>query len=125
MDMSKLIRGWTMGLDMSLSKRNKGTYEEAGYWRKANQIHAWFVKNVQGGVDDCNEYSVDYDQLLELKALCEEVIKTKNSDLLPPQSGFFFGSTEINEDYYHYLHITIETINKLSPESRYYYSSSW
>ena len=23
------------------------------YWRKANQIHAWFVDNVQQGNDDC------------------------------------------------------------------------
>ena len=23
------------------------------YWRKANQVHAWFVEQVQGGKDDC------------------------------------------------------------------------
>jgi len=27
--------------------------ENVGYWRKANHIHAWFVENVQNGVDDC------------------------------------------------------------------------
>ena len=25
----------------------------AGYWRKANQIHRWFVQNVQGDEDTC------------------------------------------------------------------------
>ena len=25
----------------------------AAYWRKANQIHGWFVKNVQDDEDDC------------------------------------------------------------------------
>lgn len=25
---------------------------EVMYWRKSNQIHNWFVKNVQNGVDD-------------------------------------------------------------------------
>jgi hypothetical protein len=40
--------------------------EEAAYWRKANQIHQWFVNNVQGGVDDCKEYYVSRDQLREL-----------------------------------------------------------
>lgn len=25
------------------------------YWRKANQIHDWFVKNVQDGIDECQE----------------------------------------------------------------------
>jgi len=23
--------------------------EEVGYWRKANAIHSWFVKNIQNG----------------------------------------------------------------------------
>jgi len=48
---------------------------EVGYWRKANQIHKWFVDNCQDGVDDCKEYYVDRDKLKELKQLCEDVIK--------------------------------------------------
>ena len=32
--------------------------ERIGYWRKANQIHNWFVENVQGGEDDCKKYYV-------------------------------------------------------------------
>ena len=27
-------------------------------WRKANQIHSWFVENVQSGKDDCGMYYV-------------------------------------------------------------------
>jgi len=26
------------------------------YWRKANQIHNWFVENVKDGVDNCGNY---------------------------------------------------------------------
>ena len=37
------------------------------FWRKANAIHAWFVKNVQGGVDDCGNYYADRDLLTELR----------------------------------------------------------
>ena len=36
---------------------------DVGYWRKANQIHHWFVENVQGGKDDCNQYPVAREQL--------------------------------------------------------------
>jgi len=36
------------------------------YWRKANQIHNWFVDNVQGGDDDCREYGVSIEHLKEL-----------------------------------------------------------
>jgi len=33
--------------------------EDVGYWRKDNHIHQWFVKNCQGGVDDCGLYEVE------------------------------------------------------------------
>lgn len=48
--------------------------EEVAYWRKANQIHAWFVENVQDGKDDCAEYWVTHDQLKELVRLCKQVL---------------------------------------------------
>lgn len=47
--------------------------EEVGYWRKANQIHQWFVDNVQEGVDNCSEFYVSINQLEELLKLCKEV----------------------------------------------------
>ena len=33
------------------------------YWRKSNQIHKWFVDNVQGGNDNCGEYYVSHEKL--------------------------------------------------------------
>ena len=48
--------------------------EAVGQWRKANQIHNWFVQNVQGGEDDCGEYVVSRFQLERLKATCEELL---------------------------------------------------
>lgn len=44
------------------------------YWRKANQIHAWFVENVQGGEDKCNTHRVEREQLVELRDLCKRVL---------------------------------------------------
>jgi hypothetical protein len=49
--------------------------EELMYWRKANHIHAWFVDNVQNGVDDCGNYDVSEKKLRELLSACEEVIR--------------------------------------------------
>lgn len=49
--------------------------EDVGYWRKANQIHNWFVQNVQNGQDDCKSHYVAYEQLLELKELCKKVLE--------------------------------------------------
>ncbi len=47
--------------------------EYAGYWRKANHIHKWFVKNVQGGIDDCGTYEVSQEELKELLGLCKTI----------------------------------------------------
>jgi hypothetical protein len=44
------------------------------YWRKANQIHRWFVENVQEGKDDCEEYYVERADLIRLRDLCKTVL---------------------------------------------------
>ena len=83
-------------------------------WRKANQIHAWFVDNVQNGEDDCGEYSVDTGQLSDLVDLCKKVLANRElaEELLPTQAGFFFGGTEIDDYYFQDLE---DTIKKLEP----------
>lgn len=47
---------------------------ELMYWRKANQIHNWFVKNCQNGVDDCERYVITVADLMKLKELCEKIL---------------------------------------------------
>lgn len=103
--------------------------EEAGYWRKANAIHRWFVENVQRGVDDCGNYYVEKSQLLELLDLCEKV-RADNSladSLLPTASGFFFGGTDYDEWYFEDINNTINIIKEAveGGDADYYYSSSW
>ena len=49
--------------------------EDVAYWRKANQIHKWFVDNVQDGEDNCGTYYVGEDQLKKLLDMCKEVLK--------------------------------------------------
>lgn len=56
-------------------------FQNCAYWRKANAIHAWFVENVQNGVDDCDTYLVTRDQLEALKEACEIVLsKVQTTD---------------------------------------------
>jgi len=87
----------------------------AAYWRKANQIHAWFVRHVQNGEDECREHHVPREKLMELVALCKTVIAEpeKAPELLPTQSGFFFGGTEYGEYYFEDLKDTVEQIEKV------------
>ena len=103
---------------------------EVGYWRKANAIHQWFVNNVQGGEDECNLHSVSREHMLELKDLCTRVIENPAlaSELLPTSAGFFFGSEEYNEYYFHTLRQTITIIDAclaMSSEWEFGYCSSW
>jgi len=110
-------------------KKVKYIIEEAGYWRKANQIHRWFVENVQNGVDNCGDYYVGSEKLAELLDLCKKV-KADHSladELLPSASGFFFGGTEYDEWYFNDIENTIDVLEEALKDDRadYYYSSSW
>lgn len=110
-------------------KKVKYVIEEAGYWRKQNQIHRWFVENVQKGVDNCGDYYVDRDDLETLLKLCQKV-KADNSladGLLPSASGFFFGGTSYDEWYFDGIDNTITILEEALSDERgeYYYSSSW
>ena len=104
---------------------------KVGYWRKSNQIHQWFVANVQGGEDDCREYNVEREQLRELINLCKQVSENHDlaEELLPSQGGFFFGSTDYDEWYFGDIEETItmlEGVLKETPDNwDFYYQSSW
>lgn len=166
-----------MGLDMYLirkkkSKNNKKIYddmewEEIAYWRKANEIHKWFVDKVQDGVDDCRYYLVKKEDIQELIDICNKILRetklidalvltrdyyqTKDGtsehikeygpgkvidkpeiceELLPTQSGFFFGDTEYDEWYIDDIKYTkdrLQAILDLLDLDKWdiYYHSSW
>lgn len=92
-----------------------GIKVELGYWRKANAIHSWFVKNVQEGIDECQDSPLAYGHLEKLKAGCEQVLAdhSKAAELLPCQSGFFFGSAHFDEWYFKDLEKTVKIIDAI------------
>ena len=59
----------------NLYSKQSTIFETVASWDKANQIHAWFVNNIQNGVDNNSYYFVTEDDLLDLKEICEKVIK--------------------------------------------------
>lgn len=122
-------------------KANRVKYieEEVGYWRKANHIHNWFVQNIQNENDNCGEYYVGIDDLINLLDVCKQVKEnpSKGEELLPTTSGFFFGDTEYGELYMKDIEYTIQLIEETLSEKvkdengreyyngDYFYSSSW
>lgn len=103
---------------------------EAAYWRKANAIHSWFVKEVQSGVDECESHEVSRVQLFKLIEACLMVKEHPPlaPALLPTKSGFCFGDTEYNEWYFECIDKTIVMLERALtlPESWVFeYRSSW
>ena len=146
------ITKWWKQIDVDLSKLTNLEFHIA-YWRKANAIHKRFVDNVQDWKDDCGDYYVSMEDLQKLVEICKKVlaslesqklktIKVKNKfdwkfenvnvypnvdlamELLPPQEGFFFWWTQIDEWYVEDLKNTITQLSDLSDDYEYYYSSS-
>jgi hypothetical protein len=138
---SKYVSGWEFRRDSNYAKlvemfgieptKDSPSFDVSitiGYWRKANAIHHWFVDNVQNGVDDCRRAYVSRDILAELRTLCQRVIDDPEQagEVLPTQSGFFFGGTEYDEHYMDDLRDTIRIIDQcLTYDCDLYYQSSW
>ncbi len=67
----------------------------------------------------------------ELRDDCKSVLSNHSlaEELLPCESGFFFGSTEYDKYYYNDLEYTVELIgnilDKYSSEHTFSYQSSW
>ena len=124
----------------------RSSYEQVAYWRKANEIHKWFVDRVQGGTDDCEFHrEVTKGDLKELAAACRDVLLhgvCADGDavmavdyeycrkVLPTQSGFFFGGAEYDKWYVRDLRKTAEVCEELADSTDFdsqmiYYVSSW
>jgi hypothetical protein len=129
-----------MGLDQYLFRELPPTddpevsdREEVAYWRKCNQVHAWFEAHVaKGELENCERYAVDFEQLAGLVGTCKQVLADHSlaESLLPTQSGFFYGSTDYDEYYFGDLESTVEQLEPLladqaAASGRYHYWAWW
>lgn len=96
-----------MGLDMWLigvktgyvDGKIEGVFEELVYWRKANGIHGYFNRIVNGGVENLRMHHISPSELENLKGECEKALEKEDpSELMPLEQGLYFG----NADYYEY-----------------------
>ncbi|EKB7620541.1 hypothetical protein OPL82_002500 [Enterococcus faecalis] len=108
-----------MGLDMWLyeKEQEKGEAQEIGYWRKANQIRAFFASYAPELIGENIEMlAVNKEMLLELKRRINCCLTERNenisSELLPTSEGFFFGSSEYDGWYYEQLENTLPIIEE-------------
>ena len=127
--------------DLRISRQ---TNYEVGYWRKANQIHNWFMQNCarrdeyDNPIDDCRPIEITVDKLEELLDTCKKVLADHSlaGSLLPTADGFFFGSTEYDDYYFGEIEQTVEIIEPVLKFAKHkleikdyvwevYYQASW
>lgn len=130
-----------MGLDMYLTKRGKTSKEGEGreicYWRKANAILNWFDHNLESvkqqeipektgvldreGVRNTTPYRVKKEELEKLLSDCKKLLAGDRTAASIPRdlqrvSGFFFGSTLIDDWYWEDIQDTVKMLEEELPE---------
>ena len=151
LDMWLYKRGHTVHDEMT-GKTYVEDPEEIGYWRKFNALHAYILE-LTNSPDDTNCEPVDLsksdvetilDTLNQVRSILEKGVKLEEDDgdwylfdedtsdaaaeLLPPRSGFFFGSTRIDSYYYYDVCDAIsifENALKLINENEEIYYDGW
>ena len=86
------------------SVQTEATYQ-IGYFRKFNALHSYIVKTFADGIDECQEILLYKEDVEQIKKVLDDVLNAhqqveKAKELLPTQSGFFFGGTDYDEYYF-------------------------
>lgn len=129
--LERAIKAAGLPADQLASQAPSATLQmTVAYWRKANAIHSWFVRNAQNGVDECQRAHVSREQLAALRDQCVKAMQTQDPGELLPTGGFFFGSVAADEWYWKDLETTAARINDLLASNdltacEFYYQSSW
>lgn len=81
----------------NLYSKQSTIFETVASLEKANQIHAWFVNNVQNGVDNNSYYFVTEDDFLELKEICEKVLELNPYNLNKDSYLLYYSANNLIE----------------------------
>lgn len=100
-----------MGLDIFFSKQ-----KEIGYFRKVNFLVKYF-EDLGYTIENLVPISVSKDDIITLRDKCQSVLDNPKQaqEILPTTEGFFFGSTEYNENYFDDVKQVLAYCNKLIP----------
>jgi hypothetical protein len=101
--------------DNEINHQWRSLRTEVAYWRKANQIHNWFVVHVLNGVDECGTYEVRKESIQELHNLCVGILfkKATPQKVLPTKSGFYYGSTDYDHFYMYEIKQTASILENI------------
>lgn len=97
--------------------------EEVAYWRKANQIHGWFVNNCEERIADV-KYDVTREDLENLLDTCEKVLGILNKSKMETTQvvGGWKGGEQYNVD--HEVYVDTDEIMELLPPTQGFFFGS-
>lgn len=120
-----------MGLDIWFSRKKS---KEIGYFRKVNFLVRYFA-DLGFDVSEQTPFEISREDAEILLSRCNEILKdhSKAALLLPTMSGFFFGSTEYDSDYFHSVlevrdyvqEKLIPQLDDLKDDETIYFETSW
>ena len=120
-----------MGLDMYLTLVDKETKEEIeySYYRKFNALQGYFEQN--DALENGGVIQIDAARANEIYQILNKVCiePDRASELLPTQSGFFYGPTDYDQLYFRYVELAEKDFYhaKYLDYDRYdlYFTSNW
>ena len=86
-------------LQLDRNYRSVETNCQIGYWRKFNALHKYICDTFADGVDECQRIYLSSEDIVQILDLLKKITPENAKELLPPSTGFFFGSQEIDEWY--------------------------
>lgn len=106
---------------------------EIAYFRKSNWLHGYFDRLCEErtghDIGDCQYFVFSKLDLHLLLETVRDVIATDSvayaEDWLPPQPGFFFGSTAIDDYYFEDLQDFINTMEKWEDSDEQFVYYAW
>lgn len=70
---------------------------QVGYWRKANAIHGWFVRECANNVDECQEVYIPAEKLIELRDECVKALANRHTATKPNEADYVKKIDETND----------------------------
>ena len=94
------------------------TIYQIGYFRKFNALHSYIVKTFANGIDNCQDIILYKEDVEQIKKVLDDVLNAhqqveKAKELLPTQSGFFFGGTDYDEFYFEDVKVAADLMQSL------------
>ena len=94
------------------------TRYQIGYFRKFNALHSYIVKTFANGVDNCQDVLLYKEDVEKIKKVLDDVLNVhqqaeKAKEILPTQSGYFFGGTDYDEFYFNEVKVAADLMQNL------------